>query len=74
MFTNIMNTSNSFQHRAFVDVPGYSERIEVTPGSETFVQHTLAQYASVNSGVKVTRAPNYIGHHQDTPPCNKRKK
>jgi len=46
----------------FLEMEGYGQ-IEVEPGHENFVQGVLKQYMSVDSGVKVTRAPNYQGRY-----------
>lgn len=63
-----------------MEVEGYGP-IEVETGSEDFVQRVLKQYMNVNSGVKVERAPNYIGRYYtpssssvDIPSSSKRKK
>jgi hypothetical protein len=44
-------------------VDGYGQ-IEVTPGSEGFVQSVLRSYSNVNAGVKIQRAPNYVGRYE----------
>ena len=58
---------------SFLDVDGYG-RIEVEPGSEKFVQAVLKKYMSIDSGVKITRAPNYVGRYMDQPSNKKRNK
>jgi len=82
------NTKMSCKTKAkgtFLEVDGYGQ-IEVEPGSEQFIRNVLKQYMNVNSGVKVTRAPNYVGRYSsmsgpatstyevDTPSSSKRKK
>ena len=68
------SSKSSKPQRSFLDIEGYG-RMEVKPGSETFVQAVLQRYGSVNSSVKIERAPNYIGNssYEDTPNAKRKK-
>ena len=64
--SNSSSSSYPFKYEGrgtMIYVDGYGQ-MEVTPGSEAYVQSVLRQYANVNGGVKIQRAPNYVGRYE----------